>query len=172
MIKKFDKYNESVRDKMTPKSPQDIINAMGKLTPAEKLEKGARMNILELVEEGLAEGADIKWGNHLSHALLHGNLEMVKLFVEKGLDIDNHGYKSWIFSQASKSGNADLIKYLIEEFNIYYSPTVNDCMKYIITNQYIDMIKVMTEYDPKLRKKLEQKASTLDRQSALIRKCI
>ena len=93
-------YNESVRDLMKPKSEEEIVKALGKMTPEEKLEKGSRHNILSLVKQGIKEGANIEWGNHLSYALIHGNLEMVKLLVDNGVDLQP--YKSGHFYQACR----------------------------------------------------------------------
>jgi ankyrin repeat protein len=49
------KINEGLKDKMTPKSEEDIRKKFAKMTPIQKIEKGAENGIMWAVEEGMRE---------------------------------------------------------------------------------------------------------------------
>jgi len=53
-MKTFNQFiNEGIRDKMTPKSEEDILNGTRTLDPYEKINKGIEHNVLSLVKDGV-----------------------------------------------------------------------------------------------------------------------
>jgi len=113
MIKKFEHYNESIRDKMTPKTDEEIIKSFGKMTPDQKVKNGYKHNILWLAEKGISEGGNRHpFGNYLSKALYNGWVDAVKFMVENNID-DIHQYEEWGVKIAADSGNANLVDLLI-----------------------------------------------------------
>ena len=59
----YHKMNESVRDQMTPKSEEDIIKSLDKLSPDEKLKVGVDNSIEWIVKQALEEGATVSCHN-------------------------------------------------------------------------------------------------------------
>jgi len=59
MIHKFNQYNESIRDKMSPKSEEEIDDVIKNLNPQELLMKAIfDLQDISLVKEALKRGAD------------------------------------------------------------------------------------------------------------------
>ena len=56
-MESFAQFNESVRDKMTPKSEEDIESSIDNLSPNEKLIKGSKYGLLWLVKQAIELGA-------------------------------------------------------------------------------------------------------------------
>lgn len=87
--------NESLRDKMLPKSKDDIDyllkNQLKDVTPGKetmaKFLLGCENGLLWLVEESLSEGADINYqdGYFLVIAAHSGSVEVVKYLLDKGI---------------------------------------------------------------------------------------
>ena len=73
---------------LTPRSQEEVQNYVDHLTSLEKIDMGTRQNDIELVKKALSEGVDINAGHYLSRALLYENLDMVKLLVLAGYDIN------------------------------------------------------------------------------------
>ena len=111
MIKKFNIYNESVRDKMTPKSEDDIKNSLSEWPANDKLFVGVEKNLPYLVKQALEEGADLHLNNNnelFLFAVQNDQLEIVKLMIEYGADI-KRGLR-----QAAIYGKYIITKYLLE----------------------------------------------------------
>ena len=172
MIKKFEQYNESLRDKMTPKTDEEIIKSFGKMTPNKKVENGYQHNILWLAEEGIAEGGDPDpFGNYFSNALSNGYIDIVRHYVDNKIG-RRFDYNSWGLNQACGSGNAELVDLLINEYNWDISSiNLTKCLGWI-KKGYIDMMKVITEKSPELKEKLKVKADKLIAEAEEIKKCI
>ena len=99
MIKKFDTYNESLRDKMTPKSDDDIRRDLSKLSPKKKLSKGIHNELPWLVEDAIKSGADpnMTYPNSsypkgftclMMVIITNCNLDIIKLLVKYGADVN------------------------------------------------------------------------------------
>ena len=89
MITKFDKYKESIRDKMTPKSEEDIIKSLKNSQPNYKLLKGSENGLILVVKQALEEGADIHCWNDgpLYWAVFNSDIEMAKFLLLNGADV-------------------------------------------------------------------------------------
>ena len=87
LLKQHMKTNESVRDQMKPKSEEEIKKSLGKLTPNEKLIKGAENGVLWLVKDALKQDADVHAVNDyaLRLASYRGHTEVVKLSSRENL---------------------------------------------------------------------------------------
>jgi len=111
-MKYLQTYNESLRDKMTPKSKEEILKKIKGLEPEEILKLGADSNTMELIDIALEEGADV---NHsLAEALLSaamkGHVDITKKLLQYGAD-PNLGFKYSIYAIYNKF---EIMKLLIE----------------------------------------------------------
>lgn len=102
-------YNESIRDRMTPKSPEDIRRDLMKLSPEEKIVKGTQYNVKDLIETGVEEGGDmeiaLRWACGRK-----GDVEMVKDLLNKGADPNTY----LALGEAVNWGHIDIVRILLE----------------------------------------------------------
>jgi hypothetical protein len=103
-IMNFNEFvNESVRDKMTPKSKKEIRKMFDHLSPSSKLLEGIEFSLIWLIEESLSEGVDInKWiqlrsmftfgecNSYIEFACYIGDIEVIKLLLDKGATKSNY----------------------------------------------------------------------------------
>ena len=113
MIIKFDMFNEGLRDKMTPKSEENIWNSIKDLDPTPMLIQSAGHGYMNGVKTAIERGADIDFdrGAALMQASDSGSLEMVKYIVEKGVDTSER--KSAFLMPACIGGYIDIVEYFI-----------------------------------------------------------
>jgi ankyrin repeat protein len=86
-------YNESLRDKMKPKSDEEILRELDDLSPEELLFISIENNYIKGVEKVLKLGADInykyKYGwTPLLFATMKGHKDIVEFLIENGADIN------------------------------------------------------------------------------------
>jgi polyhydroxyalkanoate synthesis regulator phasin len=79
-------YNESIKDKMTPRSEADIKAMFSKLTPIDKIERGAENGVMWAVEEGLRELGKIKKSlrGAIYNAVQNHHLDIAEYLVNNG----------------------------------------------------------------------------------------
>ena len=108
--------NESIRDKMTPKSEEDIMKKIGgsRLSPQEKLEAGVEHGIIWLVKYALENGADVHYDydRALKGASAKGHTEIVKLLIDAGANVHTDYDNPLIF--ASQRGYIEIVKMLLD----------------------------------------------------------
>ena len=87
--------NESVRDKMTPKSEEEINKSLSHLEPNDRLIKGSIEGVLGLVKGAIEDGANVNFNNNnmghawtpLFYASLNNHEEVVKYLLSKGAGV-------------------------------------------------------------------------------------
>jgi len=114
MIKKFNTYNESIRDMMKPKSKEEVEKAIGNLVPNAKLISAAENGIDWIIQKALDEGADIHHQEDLAlkSACDNGHEKSAKILLDNGADI--HTNKDSVLLYASWKNNYNIIKLLLE----------------------------------------------------------
>ncbi len=144
MIKKFDTYNESVRDQLKPKSEEDIIKSLeakGITTPNGRLNHGAMYGLPTIVKHALEEGAD-----------------------------DVNMAFSWAYTQCpNQQINYEIIKMLVEhgaKLNI----DVNRCVHWILNEVHSDVVELFVKNHATLKSMLKTKADDYVYDANLIRK--
>jgi ribosomal protein S18 acetylase RimI-like enzyme len=97
-LKKFMHF-ESIRDKMIPKSEEEIRKSIDKLSPIDKIFRGIDQELIWLVQEGIDDGADVcgsKKGNDgnmytcLEFACIKANIKIMKLLLKNGASKRNY----------------------------------------------------------------------------------
>jgi ankyrin repeat protein len=108
------KQFESIRDKMTPKSEEDIKKYVMSKDPYRKLMDGAREDVLWLVEYAINNGANVlKWKNDaLVIAADNGHTDIIKFLLDNGADI--HHNEDWALRSASRAGYSETVKFLLD----------------------------------------------------------
>jgi ankyrin repeat protein len=103
--------NESLRDKMTPKTHEDISKALSKKHPNDKLYIGVTENQPWLVKQSLEEGATVHLTDHSDlflHAVKSEYYEIVSLLVQYGSIVQQ------ALSQAVRDGQFGMVKFLVK----------------------------------------------------------
>ena len=137
MITKFDKYNESVRDLMTPKSEEDIKIALSKLHPMDMIIRGIDRNIPWLVKKGIEyletspslykkdiPGILQNIGDfHIRKAIDRNDIEIISYLIEAGYKIQRRD-----IDYAVAHSNIEMIKLLINGGAVINNDLVNQAM--------------------------------------------
>lgn len=96
MIKNFNTYNESLRDKLKGKTEEEINNALNNISPEQQLEYGCKNKLLWLVKKAFENGVDINkdiWegntvgNNALSYATVYGYYWIVRYLIKMGCKV-------------------------------------------------------------------------------------
>jgi uncharacterized ubiquitin-like protein YukD len=118
------KSNESIRDKMKPKSSEEIKNVLSKYTPNEKLMMGVRNGELWLVKRALMDGADINFseGSPFIWAYINQNTDIIEYMLNKGVEVNDevirkigsYGYKvpDWLITHFKEYIKDDSKEYI------------------------------------------------------------
>ena len=145
LLKKYVKTNESIRDKMTPKSEVEIKSKLGYLEPNQKLFKGAKEGLLWLVKQALEEGADINKktieqfhvpSNALKIAVEYKNDDIVEFLLTKGIVIQPH-----LLDTSLRNDDYDTTKLLLDAG---VTPTAHDLILGIETND-LNIVKILLD---------------------------
>ena len=120
LLKQQDKSNESVRDQMTPKSEEDIINSLKHLSVTQKFELGIEKDVLWLIKYALEHGANPDYyktvktlGRIIEEDISVNRKELIKLLIEHGVNI--HFKDDAILTWCVRKGWKDMIELLIEK---------------------------------------------------------
>lgn len=151
MIIKFDKYiNESLRDKMTPKSEQEVEDAIGDLVPRAKLEVAVENGVLSIVKKAVDEGADVKMLDKsiFGTACSKGYADVVKFLIDNGFDF--HYRQEFALRSSVWSNKLDVVKILLEagadvnaDDKNAIGAAVENC---ILQNTPLDLIRTLLDY--------------------------
>jgi ankyrin repeat protein len=138
-------YNESLRDKMTPKSKEDIEKTLQDYLPHEILRLGYRNNMWDLVKRGIEEGASVHMDNDaaLRFACQEGELEIVKYLMGKGADV--HTFEDDALVMACYSGNLELIKYLVNEGADIHAGQIEKVLRAACADGHPDIVEYLLE---------------------------
>lgn len=174
-MKTFNNFiNEGIRDKMLPKSNEDIRKELDKLDSYHKLEKifkykiklytdkeikymlndlvhvekyriGLNNNIFWLVKEAIDEGVEILDDEEdLVIACRHKNIELIKLLLDNGGDVT-----VYVLEQAIHIGNIDVVNLLLEHDGIFVLEEYYDDLIYVAEhNKDKEMINFLKELNP------------------------
>ncbi len=115
LLKKYQQINEGIRDKMKPKSEEDIRKNINNLTLMQQFLRGVSNNIYWLVEESLKKGADVNFFNDVciqTAALKEENIDIMRLLLEYGANVNiNDDYP---LRYASENGYLEMVKLLLK----------------------------------------------------------
>lgn len=148
-------YNESLRDKMKPKSNEEILKELDGLSPIDLLFKSAENNYLNGVKKALEKGVDINvtydgvWNRSaLIIATIKGYKDIVEFLIKNGADVDNKKNKyDWTaLMYASREGYKDIVELLLKNGADVNSKTImNDTALYFATiyehDDIVDLLK-------------------------------
>lgn len=116
-VKVNESVKESIRDKMTPKSSQELVK--GK-TPHQILFLACEEDIPELIDIALERGADLKMVNNysmtpLNVACRYGSTETAEWILKKGVDVDEPGpFGDTSLMFACGKGRTETVEMLIQ----------------------------------------------------------
>lgn len=156
MITKFDKYiNESVRDKMTPKSEDDIIKALQGLDQYQRMYKAIEHGILSLVEQIIENGIDLKKNvgggtpagdSFVDNAVQYGKLDILKYLLDNGCDLDNS--EDHQLGISIEKGYYDIAKFLVNEYGASVDDGEGDVyLQMAVEHNNLDLVKLVIDMD-------------------------
>ena len=185
MITKYQSYNESIRDKMSPKSKEEIEKSLGNIddmSPFKKIKTGSENNILWLVEDGLKDFNKQhreKLFDLLMDVTFDGYDEIVKVLLDYNAHKSENGFRSQknipdLLIGALNGGHLNVMKQYIEHgFDI---DKLGDNMEHIHKNldypHKKDIIKLIVENSPKVRRKLEERIEDIEEKIDNIKKVL
>lgn len=106
-------FNESLRDKMSGKSKEDINKSLGNISSKDKLDIALEEGILWIVKEIIVKESHNNWKGHsLRYAALNGYYDIVEYLIGIGTPVN---YNNDIAIRLScKNGWVDIIKLLLK----------------------------------------------------------
>jgi len=129
-MKNFNQFNEGVRDKMLPKSEEDVKKSLDKLNlkPIDKIKKGMSLCYPFLVKQGIDELGEnssevlqrISY-YFIYQSLERGDHEIIKLLIDGGYKMTKSDFK-WVV----RLGNIKMIKLLIDNGSIVNNEIINE----------------------------------------------
>jgi len=178
--------NEGIRDKMLPKSEEDIRKELDKspdsykklekifkykielytdkeiksmlkaLNPNEKYRLGINNNLLWLVQEAIDDGVEIVDDEDLVVACTHKNIELIELLLNNGGDVT-----VYVLEQAIHIGNIDIVNLLLEYDGIFVLEEYYDDLIYVAKqnkdNAMINFLKELNPYGNDLNEGIRDK---------------
>lgn len=130
-------YNESLRDKMQPKSDEEIWNSLIKLSPEEMLIQSAANNYIKGVKYCLNLNVDPSYNNNLAleEAELNNNYEIIKLLLnDKKIDLSNF----------------NMLDLLIKLINYHDENDIYDIVKLFLKNNTFNPTDYIMDYDAEI----------------------
>ena len=143
------KINESLKDKLVGPSKDELLNFLinKKLSPNELLYKSIEFELPKGIKLALERGADDTYQSPYDDLLLQsckeGDLENVKLALEKGANVHCDQDKPLIFS--SIKGYTEIVKLLLDN-GAYVHMWQDYSLIWSSTKGYTDTVKVLLEY--------------------------
>jgi len=119
MIQKFEQYNESLRDKMTGKSDEEVKKLLDTLSPIDKIKKGIELKSTDIIDKGIRElkkgdinQEDIK--SFIDTAIYNEYLDVIKFLIEN-LEIEQEFYSiiQWSLEMKYKNTHGEKNKSLL-----------------------------------------------------------
>lgn len=135
--------NESVRDKMTPKSEEEIEDALNGKTPMELFREGDWDDNEWLIIKAIDKGLDLNFNNKepLKAIIRQNCVDTVKYLLEKGVDLNpSLGFDP--FYIAAFNGHVRIIKLLIK----YKVKLDRDVTKVAIIHDHINAAVLLSDY--------------------------
>jgi ankyrin repeat protein len=154
-VLKYNKFNEGVRDKMTPKSENDIVKSLEKLSPNERLIKGAQYDSLLIVKKSLEDGADIHTSNDkpLRDSCFGDHVEVAKYLIKSGADI--HVGKDTCLYHACIHGKINIVKLLLDN-GVDPDARDGECIERAVFFNNIDIVKLLINYGADIHRNNEK----------------
>jgi hypothetical protein len=166
-------FNESIRDLMTPKSEEEILKSLEKLSPDKILDVALKHNLPSVAKLAIDKAKEhherIINAWHLKTALYHKQKEMVKLLVDKGVDsINDKGIAKEIFNL----GDIEIAKLLIEHGANANKVETSEFYGMIRSGENVEIVKLLVDNSPIMKEKLRIKAIGFKRDLDRINKFI
>ena len=161
MIKKYNHFiKESLKDKMTPKSDEEVRKLLDNLSPKDKIKKGIELDSPQIIEEGIRglKDGDLhsdEIADFVDTAIYNESLDVVKYLIEN-LEFDQEHYSRILFSLQQKYDNQkgeknksllDLIDWISERelSQLNTKKDYNGMLKYGCKHNNIDLVKKAIE---------------------------
>ena len=145
MIKNYEQFNESLRDKLVGPTEDEIMNNLKDLSPDKLLLKSCQIGFIKGIELALEKGADVHYNNEqaLRWASEEGNTEIVKCLLDLGVDVNvnNDQALQW----ACSNGHTETVKLLLDNgADVHVN---NDApLRYVIQKGHTETVELLKKY--------------------------
>lgn len=146
-------YNESLRDKMTGVSDEDVKKSLMDKPFGVKLNRSIEYGYLDMIKQAIDE----KWWDDpdgkkkkellkdiLTNALYYGQLNIIKYMVDD-LKMRINNRKGKALKQACYNGYLDVVKYFIEEKRFDININNNEALRDAIRYNHPELIKYLLD---------------------------
>lgn len=155
MIRNFEEYiNEGVKDKMTPKSEEEIMNSLKGLNPYEQMYKAIEYDMFAVVKYLIENGIDLNKNvgggttagyRFLTKAVEYGKLNILKYLLDNGCDFGN--LLNYHLRESIEKGHYDIAYFLFYE----YGATVSDdegenYLQIAVDHNNLDLVKLVVDH--------------------------
>ena len=117
MIKKFEQFNESLKDKLVGPTEHEVVENFKKLPPDEMLKRSSKLGLIDGVKIAIERGADINYIDCLAlkYACDNGYYDIAKYLIDNGANIRPENKSHNLLTLASEKGYNDILGLLINK---------------------------------------------------------
>lgn len=147
MIKKFSDFtNESVRDRMTPKSDEEILDVLSQIPIYDRIVKECELGLLDLVKKDVESGEEVGLNRFVNRpinaAVNAGHYDVVEYLISMGSDV--HRDEDHLLRQACHYGYTDIVRLLLDNGADIHS--IRDySLQTASQNGHIDTVKFLVD---------------------------
>ncbi len=173
-MKHLKSFNESIRSYMSPKTDEEIEQALMKLPPLERIKKGVEYGNATAVESGLASRENtqetLKGIDHyLLDSVLNNDIDVARVLLNYWASANNQS----VMENAFKRGNLEMLDLLILEHGADFSKVrLHIYLESIYQDKNTEALKFVLEHTPKLKQILKAESDGLTQQAEKINKYI
>lgn len=102
----------------------------------------ARRGFLDIVKVLVEHGANINNSNSLKWSVKNNHIEVVKYLISKGADINFHKYFN-AFRIAAEEGYVEIVKYLVENCNVDIHEHYSSAFQAAIDKNHIEVVRYL-----------------------------
>ena len=115
MITKYNLYKESLLDKISGPSKEEVTDELDKMTPQKMLNTASEIGNLEYIKKAVELGANLEYntGAPVRSIVKSGNVAGLKYMIEKGMKSYLHIANLVSLVYSVESGNIEMVKYVV-----------------------------------------------------------
>lgn len=156
MIRKFNQYNESIRNLLVGPTEEELLNNLEQFDPTDALFKCVRKGngFLKGVIRSVERGADInaKDNHHgwtpITYAIENNYIDIIVYLMKKGVKIDEKTFPiEYVLTKVVYKGTLEDLKYILKSYkSILNISDTKSVMDVAYKENKVDMFDFLTDY--------------------------
>lgn len=155
LIRKTEYTKESIKDILKPKSEEDILKSIDKLSDEQKLLKSAQYGITWLVKDMLDKGVNPNYSDNSGFftndafklALGNGHKEIIELLLNNdNFHFKNSSYIDMVINICVRNNMVDILKIILDSDKMLHNYDVFSLISYLKHNKQNDLIILLLNY--------------------------